>query len=999
LGDQNAALQALSYEADLLLGREPGEDAILQVLDRLGRAFCVSRIRVYESRPDAGGAAAASQRYQWSAPGVEPPSATTARSGMSCWGQGLARWQGVLSQGQAIHGRVRDFPDSEQDALRQQGVLSIMVAPISADQEWWGFACFEECQSEREWSAAEREVLCTAVSILGAAIQRKRDSERLLETQRRLQQMAEALPDIFWVADAELTRLLYVSPAYATVWGLPREAAHWEPKGWVAAMHPEDRLRMLARIREIQSRSSERPALDEEFRIIGPDGTMRWVRTRALYIADEGGRALQCGVVEDITARKRAELALRESEERFRGVFARSPIGIQLYDADGCLVAVNAASVSIFGLEDAEAVKGLRLFASASVSREIKEKLSSGQPIRHEIRFDCDRARAHFPIRKSGILDLDVLAVPLLAEGETTASGYLVQVQDITERRRAESALRVANAKLALLARTALEFALVSPSADAYALIAERLRELAEARVVVVGAFDEAANVLIAKALSGIGTFERRVSEATGFELRGARYVASPPALQALRSGQLHVVPGLYEMAMGRIPRAVAEALERLGDLGAMYGVGFVRGEQLIGGAAMLMARDAAPPIVDIVESFAYHTTTLLSRLQAERALRESEARFRGLFENISDAFILLDSSLCVVDFRDAAAPIFGYSTELVIGQAFSRAFRALCFPRADYGATLQTVLDGGEPMSQAGVRLERSGRPGGDEVYLDLAAYRVMVSGQPHVAILCRDVSEARRLEAEVRHAQRLEALGRLASGVAHDFGKILAVVHGQCDLLLRSPSLDPALALEVHTMLDVVAEGSSLVRQLLAFDHGEKLQVEILHMNALVRSAQPILRHIAGERVALRVELAPEAIFFRGDSTQFKRVLLNLVANARDAIRDAGEIHIKTRLERLDAGEAGRLGVDPGPYAVLVVSDTGMGITAQDRLRIFEPFYTTKDPRNVGLGLPVVYGILQQHDGQVRVESKPGSGTSFYLYFPAVLLDAADDAGNGRT
>jgi len=99
LGDQNAALQALSYEADLLLGREPGEDAILQVLDRLGRAFCVSRIRVYESRPDAGGAAAASQRYQWSAPGVEPPSATTARSGMSCWGQGLARWPGRSEPG------------------------------------------------------------------------------------------------------------------------------------------------------------------------------------------------------------------------------------------------------------------------------------------------------------------------------------------------------------------------------------------------------------------------------------------------------------------------------------------------------------------------------------------------------------------------------------------------------------------------------------------------------------------------------------------------------------------------------------------------------------------------------------------------------------------------------------------------------------------------------------------------------------------------------------
>jgi hypothetical protein len=305
--------------------------------------------------------------------------------------------------------------------------------------------------------------------------------------------------------------------------------------------------------------------------------------------------------------------------------------------------------------------------------------------------------------------------------------------------------------------------------------------------------------------------------------------------------------------------------------------------------------------------------------------------------------------------------------------------------------------------LADAGVHresyvLEPTGN-GGAPVYLDLTAYYVPVRGTPHVALLCRDVSERYEYEARLQRSRHLESLERLASGVAHDLGTLLTIIW-QAAELMRIKAPDNGLVGEATSViLRTVDSASSLMRQLFAFSREEEIEFEVLHVNLVIRRVEASLRLFMGSDIELRFDLTQEGLFVRGDQGQLVRVLLNLVSNARDALPEGGTVCIQTRLQELDESEARRLRLDPGLYAVLSVSDNGIGLDDDMIPSLFDPFYTTKKPeagRPVrGLGLSVVYGVLQQHHGQVDVESQPGRGTTFRVYFPAIDVEEAIQDG----
>jgi PAS domain S-box-containing protein len=242
-------------------------------------------------------------------------------------------------------------------------------------------------------------------------------------------------------------------------------------------------------------------------------------------------------------------------------------------------------------------------------------------------------------------------------------------------------------------------------------------------------------------------------------------------------------------------------------------------------------------------------------------------------------------------------------------------------------------------------------------------------------------------RLEVELRQAQKMDALGRLAGGIAHDFNNLLTVITGRAELLLdRLPVGDPSRrAVELIRLAGERAAG--LTRRLLAFSRKQVLQRRVLDLNEMVSGMGEMLRRLIGEDVELVTVLPPGVGRVRVDPGQLEQVLVNLAVNARDAMPRGGRLRIEAGRADLDPETAAGLSVAPGPHVFLRISDTGSGMDAETRARIFDPFFTTKESdKGTGLGLCIVYGIVRQHDGAITVDSSPGQGTSFAIHLPCV-------------
>ena len=254
------------------------------------------------------------------------------------------------------------------------------------------------------------------------------------------------------------------------------------------------------------------------------------------------------------------------------------------------------------------------------------------------------------------------------------------------------------------------------------------------------------------------------------------------------------------------------------------------------------------------------------------------------------------------------------------------------------------------------------------------------------HIVAAYRDTTEKRRLQEALVHAQRLDAVGRLAGGVAHDFNNLLSVINGYCEVLATRLAADPGALEEVNAIHTAGRQGAALAQQLLVFGRRQALHPQVLDLNKLVRDHATILSRLVADSGRLVLDLFDEPLHVRVDPAQFTQVLLNLVINARDALRDQGTITVATCVRKIPA-EKNRRQTDlaPGNYALLTVRDNGTGMDAATQTHLFEPFFTTKPAgKGTGLGLALVYGVVQQSGGQISVESELLVGTTFEILLP---------------
>ncbi len=371
---------------------------------------------------------------------------------------------------------------------------------------------------------------------------------------------------------------------------------------------------------------------------------------------------------------------------------------------------------------------------------------------------------------------------------------------------------------------------------------------------------------------------------------------------------------------------------------------------------------------------------------------RRSEAFIRDILETVDEGFMVVDESYRIVVANRALAALAGLPLERVLNRTCHELFHGLpgpC-PDASHACLLREALASGKPAT--GTHLHR--RAGGDEVRVDLRAYPVRdAAGRCSSAIVTlTDVTEKSALEQQLRQAQKMEAVGRLAGGIAHDFNNMLMAIVGYASLGRELAEEGSRLRLYNDEVLAAAGKAADLTRQILAFSRKQVMSTAPCDLNGIVRGLQKIVARLLGEDIDFRVSLAGEALVALVDRAQIEQVLMNLCTNARDAMPGGGRLSIQTEAVDCDAEAAEVHGLEaPGRQARITVSDTGMGMDEPTRLRIFEPFFTTKEQgKGTGLGLSIVYGIVRQHRGQIAVYSEPGRGATFRIYLPLVACPA---------
>jgi PAS domain S-box-containing protein len=367
-----------------------------------------------------------------------------------------------------------------------------------------------------------------------------------------------------------------------------------------------------------------------------------------------------------------------------------------------------------------------------------------------------------------------------------------------------------------------------------------------------------------------------------------------------------------------------------------------------------------------------------IERKRGEDALRKSEAHYRTVLEHIGDAVFIADPDGRYVEVNPRACELTGYSRDELL-----RLSSADTYPpdqRADAAARLRDVGVGASPIFE-----RQALRKDGTVITVEVSA-RTLPDGR--LLATARDITERRQLETQLRQAQKMEAVGRLAGGVAHDFNNVLTAIFGYVDLLREElPPGSPADS-DLAEVRKAAERAAGLTRQLLAFSRQQVLEPIVLELNDLVEEFEKMLHRVIGEDVALRLALGKDAGNVRADPGQLQQVIMNLVVNARDAMPTGGSIILETSNADLTEQYAElHQPVVPGRYVMLAVSDTGMGMTPEIRARIFEPFFTTKEKgKGTGLGLSTVYGIVKQSGGYIWVYSEVGRGTTFKTYLPRV-------------
>jgi two-component system, cell cycle sensor histidine kinase and response regulator CckA len=382
-------------------------------------------------------------------------------------------------------------------------------------------------------------------------------------------------------------------------------------------------------------------------------------------------------------------------------------------------------------------------------------------------------------------------------------------------------------------------------------------------------------------------------------------------------------------------------------------------------------------------------------RFKIEKELKDSEARYRALFEGVAEGILMTDMQTKKFKYANPAmCQILGYSaTELNVMTASDihpeDALEKLM-------AELEAALEESTSLIQHNIPFLKKD---GTIIFADVVTSPgISIVGRSHTATFVTDITERhraeeekKRMEIQLLQSQKMEAIGRLSGGIAHDFNNILTTIIGNSEMTLAGIGKEDPLWEPLEDIKLAGEKAAMLTRQLLAFSRRQILQAEKFNLNEIVTEMDKMLRRLIGEDIELETMLSPDLGIIEADPGQVEQIIMNLAINSRDAMPNGGKLTIETASVELDEVYAAtHFPVIPGSYEMVSVSDTGIGISKENKEQIFEPFFTTKPKgKGTGLGLSIVYGIVKQSNGYIWVYSEPGKGAAFKIYFPRVEDD----------
>jgi two-component system cell cycle sensor histidine kinase/response regulator CckA len=362
---------------------------------------------------------------------------------------------------------------------------------------------------------------------------------------------------------------------------------------------------------------------------------------------------------------------------------------------------------------------------------------------------------------------------------------------------------------------------------------------------------------------------------------------------------------------------------------------------------------------------------------ESESKLRESESKLRSLFEHATDGIMILDRDGKILDANKEACEIHGFDKDALVGANIE--LLDTNKNKSLFKERIERILNGESLLFEA-----QHYRKDGSKVSLEVTANAIETDGNVLIQSFLRDITEKKKLQEQLLQSQKLESIGALAGGVAHNFNNILTAILGNAELLQEHSDIDNIFKKRVNSIESSAKKAGMLVAKLLSFARRDIYEIIPLNLNDIINETL-LFEGVLGKKIRINADLQDNISTIEGDRNQLEQVIMNLVVNARDAMPDGGLIAIKTSEINAEDQHDFPAYIPPGRYVLLTISDTGCGIPKEITIRIFEPFFTTKERgKGTGLGLATVYGIIKEHKGHITVKSEAGKGTTFEVYLP---------------